>query len=544
MDSQTCDICTVKFNRSSRIKVKCEYCEFIACRTCFETYLLSQSTPHCMSSKDQCGKVWTRKFISNNFTNVFIIKKYKLHQEQVLFEKELALMPATQLLIERKIYKKKKLDDYNQELNDINKIMSELIDRKNEVERLKRRFIYDVDNNVIDEEQENDGNETKGEKESRIKFSYRCSNENCRGFLSSRWKCQLCETWTCSECRVNVGTNEDKEMHTCNNDDLETAKMLKKDSKPCPQCGIIIFKIDGCDQMYCTQCHTPFSWRTGQIEIGRNIHNPHYFEYMRTHGEGLQRNPLDRQCGRALDIYFIQSFNSLLCYISKSFVLNDDCNKIINICRNISAIDVEIRYLRQTIDLNENKKQQNRIKYLQNVITEEQFKKIVQINEKKYQKYQEIINLFVMVRDTGTEILYLYADKLNKIENVFNLVRDKRQYKTNNIISITYHNFEYKNDNYICEEIEEQLKINDISGEKILLEFNNLRNYANDCFDEIAKTYHSVNRNFNEIFKISNKQKEIKQKEIKQSENDDDESENVNDDDESEIIYENFQVET
>ena len=537
MDSQTCDICTVKFNRSSRIKVKCEYCEFIACRTCFETYLLSQSTPHCMSSKDQCGKVWTRKFISNNFTNVFIIKKYKLHQEQVLFEKELALMPATQLLIERKIYKKKKIDDYNQELNDINKIMSELIDRKNEVERLKRRFIYDVDNNVIDEEQENDGNETKGEKESRIKFSYRCSNENCRGFLSSRWKCQLCETWTCSECRVNVGTNEDKESHVCNNDDLETAKMLKKDSKPCPQCGIIIFKIDGCDQMYCTQCHTPFSWRTGQIEIGRNIHNPHYFEYMRTNGEGLQRNPLDRQCGRALDIYFIQSFNSLLCYISKSFVLNDDCNKIINICRNISAIDVEIRFLRQTIDLNENKKQQNRIKYLQNFITEEQFKKIVQINEKKYQKYQEIINLFVMVRDTGTEILYLYADKLNKIENVFNLVRDKRQYKTNNIISITYHNFEYKNDNYICEEIEEQLKINDISGEKILLEFNNLRNYANDCFDEIAKTYNSVNRNFNEIFKILNKQKEIKQSEIKQSEN-------VNDDDESEIIYENFQVET
>ena len=69
MDTTNCDICTEKFNRSTRIKVKCEYCEFIACRTCFETYLLSQSTPHCMCSKEQCGKVWTRKFISNNFTH-------------------------------------------------------------------------------------------------------------------------------------------------------------------------------------------------------------------------------------------------------------------------------------------------------------------------------------------------------------------------------------------------------------------------------------------------------------------------------------------
>ena len=175
MDSQTCNICTEKFNRSTRMKIRCEYCEFISCRTCFETYLLSQSTPHCMCSKEQCGKVWTRKFISNNFTNVFIVKKYKLHQEQVLFEKELALMPATQLLIERKMYKKKKIDDYNQELNDINKIMSELIDRKNEIERLKRRLTYDLDNNIEDEEQDDDGQETKGEKEPRIKFSYRCS---------------------------------------------------------------------------------------------------------------------------------------------------------------------------------------------------------------------------------------------------------------------------------------------------------------------------------------------------------------------------------
>jgi hypothetical protein len=525
MDSQSCDICTEKFNRSTRIRVKCEYCEFTACRTCFETYLLSQSTPHCMCSKEQCGKIWTRKFLANTFTNVFITKRYKTHQEQVLFEKELALMPATQLLIERKIYREKKMEEYNEELRNISNMINELYVRKNEIERLKRRLTYDLHNNEEEDgednneenndgegndgegndgEEDNDGEETKGEKEPKIKFSYRCSNENCRGFLSSRWKCKLCETWTCSECRVNVGTNEDKLKHVCNNDDLETAKMLKKDSKPCPKCGIIIFKIDGCDQMYCTQCHTPFSWRTGDIEIGRNIHNPHYFEYMRNHGGGLPRNPLDIQCARILDGNFLSRFNSLLVYVSTNYFKADDVTtKIILICRHISHLDAEIIYHRQNIDLNENKKQQYRIRYLKNEITEEDFKKIIQINEKKYQKQQELMNLFVMVRDTGTEILYLYADKLNKIEQVLNLVRDKHIYTP---ITSNYH----INSN-IRKLTEEQLKINDVSGEKILLEFNNLRNYANDCFDEISKTYHSINRNFNETFAMVKKIKEKKQ---------------------------------
>jgi hypothetical protein len=514
MDCQICDICTEKINRSTRVRVKCEYCEFSACRTCFETYLLSQSTPHCMCSKEQCGKIWTRKFLAKTFTNVFITKRYKTHQEQILFEKELALMPATQILIEKRIYREKKLNEYNEELTNIHNMIDELSYRKNEIERSKRLLTYDLNNNEHDEEgndeedgdeEDDDGEETKRQKEPKMKFSYRCSNENCRGFLSSRWKCKLCETWTCSECRINVGTNEDKLAHVCNNDDLETAKILKKDSKPCPKCGIIIFKIDGCDQMFCTQCHTPFSWRTGDIELTRNIHNPHYFEYIRTHGGVLPRNPLDVQCAMVLDGNFVLRFDSLLVYISRNYFVSDDNTiKIMNICRHVSHLDNEIIFHRQNIDLNENKKQQYRIKYLKNQITEEDFKKIIQINEKKYQKQQELMNLFVMVRDTGTEILYLYASKLNKIEEVLNLVRDRYKY-TSKITSDSIINFT------IRKLIEEQLIINDVNGEKILLEFDNLRNYVNDCFNEISKTYHSINRNFNETFAIIKKIKEKKQ---------------------------------
>ena len=38
--------------------------------------------------------------------------------------------------------------------------------------------------------------------------------------------------------------------------------------------------VRNCDQMYCIQCNTAFSWKTNQIETGR-IHNPHYYEQLR-----------------------------------------------------------------------------------------------------------------------------------------------------------------------------------------------------------------------------------------------------------------------
>ena len=106
-------------------------------------------------------------------------------------------------------------------------------------------------------------------------FIRSCPDGNCRGYLSTQWKCGLCNKHTCSKCI----TIKNDENHECNNDDVETAKLLKDNTKPCPKCSTGIFKIDGCDQMWCTQCHTAFSWKSGQIQT--RVHNPHYYQWLR-----------------------------------------------------------------------------------------------------------------------------------------------------------------------------------------------------------------------------------------------------------------------
>ena len=58
---------------------------------------------------------------------------------------------------------------------------------------------------------------------------------------------------------------KDIKEHKCNEDDINTAKLLKKDTKYCPKCNFGITKISGCDVMFCTQCNTSFNWKTMEI---------------------------------------------------------------------------------------------------------------------------------------------------------------------------------------------------------------------------------------------------------------------------------------
>jgi hypothetical protein len=225
------------------------------------------------------------------------------------------------------------------------------------------------------------GGSTEEKKVEAKKFVRRCTATNCKGFLSSVWKCGVCENWVCPDCFEVKGKEKDV-AHICKPENVETANLIKKDTKPCPSCGEMIMKSEGCDQMWCTACHTPFSWSTGKIVTTGIIHNPHYYQWMRNGGGGqMPQHPGHIPCGGLPDPYNLRR--------SLRNVAEVDLTEFLNVYRTcVHMIEVErTRYERH---INPQNNQDLDVRYLMNELDEEDWKASLAKEEKDRQKSREI----------------------------------------------------------------------------------------------------------------------------------------------------------
>lgn len=407
MITKECGICIEKYNKSKLKQITCNYCQYSACRNCVEYYLLNIiEDPHCMN----CKKVWNKSFLDSILTKSFINKQLKNHRENILFEREKSLLPATQPAVERYV----RLNKMKEEIKELKTLISEL-----------QNQLYIKNNEYYDYINSNSNSEFKKDKDKdKAKFIKNCPVQDCRGFLSTQWKCGLCETYSCSKCHEIKGKSSNEiDEHKCNPENIETAKLLAKETKPCPKCGTNIFKIIGCDQMWCTQCHTPFSWNTRRIVTGV-IHNPHYYEWKRdVENVQIPRVPGDNPCG------------GLPHYINLRDYLRSIKNISINKKKYISSIHREISHVenyempRLANDFLPEDNQDLRIQYMIKNIDETKFKKRIQIREKKRKKELEMRKIYEMYVITGSEmmrnILTLHDSELiDAIIEQYNALKD------------------------------------------------------------------------------------------------------------------------
>jgi hypothetical protein len=238
-------------------------------------------------------------------------------------------------------------------------------------------------------------------------FVMKCPADTCRGFLSSAWKCGTCQDFFCSDCHAKKDGHKD-ENHVCNADAKATAAMISKETHPCPKCGIRISKIDGCDQMWCTGCHTTFSWNTGQILLNTITHNPHYYEYLRKANNGeIPREAGDVPCG-GLPIAW--QFTRMIVELP---IATDQKNEILDCLRCLSDL-VDVRLPRMPARQEANGNRDLDIAYLLNQMTKEEWGVALERKESVFEKNKEIGLILQTLVHVGSEKMTMLSNSTSK----------------------------------------------------------------------------------------------------------------------------------
>lgn len=416
-----CSICCEKFNKRNHSKINCKTCDtdVLVCQSCAKRYILDKPTDaSCMV----CKVEWDIEFLSENFTKKFVNKELKEHKENYLLEKQLALLPDTQQYAENL----KLVNGLEEQVNLIVKKKDELyrqikIYNKN-IQEL-HYTIYDLKNR----------NEKQGDKK---QFTYKCPVENCNGFLNQKYECGICDNKICKHC-MEIKTEE----HECSEEKKKTVELLRHDTKPCPKCGQLIHKLpNGCDQMYCIKCHTAFSWRTGNLERG-TIHNPEYYRWMRENGQNIPRNPLDivpDPCGNNLVDYstllilvrfyyppVMEKKNSIT-YTNNQRITKDlpETIKIINMHRMVGHIIHLNRNYQGVVNYNETYLRECRAEFILNKLNKTNFKKKLQMLEKKQNKEKKMNDIWNVLRLVILEYIGKITEKKYELEEGKKIIKN------------------------------------------------------------------------------------------------------------------------
>jgi len=477
-ETTECEVCYEKYNKTVHSKIICEFsdCNYDACKTCVRTYLLSTtSMPNCM----KCNKVWSEAFIVSNLNQSFVKTEYKEHRKKLLLEHQISRLPESMGSVEN--YKLIKTEEKEYE-----RIKEQMIELK-KLENDLRTKSYAKYNRI---HQLRSG---KTEKETKRAFIMACVNNDCRGYLSTQYKCDICELFTCSKCLDIIGHTKN-DPHTCKEENVQSAELIRKETKPCPKCGTRISKLSGCDQMWCTECHVAFSWNTGRIDTG-TVHNPEFYRYMQTtNGEGVApRNPGDVICGGMPGYYDLKK------HILDKIVYNNDTknveqksveqksveekrieqDRIIAFKKKISTIHRNLVHISQN-DVNRYREtvrnldnfEDERVKYLVNEITKKEFAAKIYNNDVKRKKETEILHIFELIISITNDLF--------------------RAITQSTTIGETF--------------------VNEVKGR--LTEMKNLSIYCNSQLQKISSTYGMVVPQFTSTFTMSSKKFSVKGTEI------------------------------
>lgn len=462
----SCNVCCENLNKSNHAPITCPIskCAFEACKSCVRTYILNTTDdPHCMN----CKNPFESQFLVTNLNRTFMENEYKNHRKNLLVEKEISRTPELMPIVEREgIIQKYKAN-------------ADLIwERYHEAQKVFKSLKDEYHKAICQIENLKNGDITKERKQ----FIMPCPGDNCKGYLSTQYKCEVCQLFTCPDCFEIIGYKKD-DPHTCKPENIQSTQLIKKDTKGCPQCGVRIHKISGCDQMWCTECKVAFSWNTGKTIVTGQIHNPHYYQFLNNNGNGgpAPRNPGDVLCGGLIPYFDLNNIlrkfipfktdnwftilksNKNICdFVSKFNIMN--LNELLTIFGNLHRIvnhitNVDLQYFRNRVrDYRNN--DSITVQYILNKITKDSLASMVLKNDVQRKKYNDILNIYEIISVVGIERFRIISETIN----------DK--------------NYDLKKGNNFVDSV--------LLITNLFIEFNNLVDYSNKQLVFISYTYNQT----------------------------------------------------
>jgi hypothetical protein len=461
-----CNICSEVYTCAIRKKVVC-HCGFEACRVCCTHYIMdSINEAKCM----QCKSFWNVDFMIENFTSKFYHNDYRNHQENLFFDREKSQFNGDYIMIETI----KKADAIEEQMSVIDHKIEEVHEEYLRNIRILKdsRFSLNTkrDNyiNGID-----DADSVSAEESNR--YFGPCPNVECRGVINSSWKCAICDQKVCKSCKVKLSNDKDAhKLHACDPNTLQTLELIKKECKKCPKCKVDIYKISGCNQMWCTNCAIAFCWRTGEV-FKKNIHNPHYFEWMggnrQVTGEGGCAGNQDR-ITRSLIYHKVIPHNGYSNFWKEFvYMYNDIRHNEIGMYNNMARI----------VD-----NQPIRIKYLRNFIDESAFKREIFLLNKNTNKASDIVQILESFITSMTACLFQF-----NLDEQSTMTAQRNNAQRNNAHRDTVYIYDMRKDSNFLRSLE--------CMEEII-------NYTNKSLIDIIKKYktNTLYITFNFIIKKNN----------------------------------------
>lgn len=395
-----CTICTEKYTKQNRKKITCNHCNFESCISCIKTFFKNNETyPSCMN----CHEKLSEEFLYDNFPKNYINKDIKELKQNLLFEQEKQLLPASQEIAKYAEHIENVEKSIEEDVKMIYELRMKSMDIQCELEK-KKHLVQNFNRDYTIPTNQNESSSSLSSSKEINVFIKQCPCNDCSGYLSTQWKCGMCNVRVCKDCLEIKG-----EDHVCNPDNIATANVIKESTKSCPSCGTAIGKIYGCNHMWCTNCNTGFDWRTRKLVIKNNT-NPHYYEWLRQNGNNA-RELSDVVCGGIPNISTLRHIITITNYNSNDNSL-DISKKVLEFHRLINHV--------QHIELRETDEVNNidlRVKLLRKKITIEKFKQLILTRVKIQRNKTNKQMIFQTLRDAGSDILQRLIEKKEKNYN-------------------------------------------------------------------------------------------------------------------------------